>query len=155
MSRLTAVIIAITILLTSNVISWRSGWSSHADHINAQASKKREKAESTIRPVEEKAATANEAGKVIYKTITRDVVKYVQSPNRIVCRFDDDAVQLRQRAIDAANSIPGFDEPPCKASDAAKDSDEDLQADIESTQCLRQLRLDKYRWQAYYKAIAR
>nr|DAN09546.1 MAG TPA: hypothetical protein [Caudoviricetes sp.]DAW22684.1 MAG TPA: hypothetical protein [Caudoviricetes sp.] len=45
--------------------------------------------------------------------------------------------------------------PPCKASDAAKDSDEDLQADIESTQCLRQLRLDKYRWQAYYKAIAR
>ncbi len=72
---------------------------------------RREKAESTIKPVEEKAATANEAGKVIYKTITRDVVKYVQSPNRIVCRFDDDAVQLRQRAIDAANSIPGFDEP--------------------------------------------
>ncbi len=31
MSRLTAVIIAITILLASNVISWRSGWSSHAD----------------------------------------------------------------------------------------------------------------------------
>ncbi|HHD2897062.1 hypothetical protein AB8R75_20960 [Klebsiella quasipneumoniae subsp. similipneumoniae] len=83
----------------------------HFNHINAQASKKREKAESTIKPVEEKAATANEAGKVIYKTITRDVVKYVQSPNRIVCRFDDDAVQLRQRAIDAANSIPGFDEP--------------------------------------------
>ncbi len=53
MSRLTAVIIAITILLASNVISWRSGWSSHADHINAQASKKREKAESTIKPVEE------------------------------------------------------------------------------------------------------
>ncbi|MGK1701323.1 hypothetical protein ACR912_20750, partial [Klebsiella pneumoniae] len=52
----------------------------------------------------------NEAGKVIYKTITRDVVKYVQSPNRTVCRFDDAAVQLRQRAIDAANSIPGFDE---------------------------------------------
>jgi hypothetical protein len=39
------------------------------------------------------------------------VVKYVQSPNRTVCRFDDDAVQLRQRAIDAANAIPGFDEP--------------------------------------------
>lgn len=88
---------------------------SHADHIKAQASKKREKAENTIKPVEEKAATANEAGKVIYKTITRDVVKYVQSPNRIVCRFDDDAVQLRQRAIDAANSIPGFDEPPVQS----------------------------------------
>lgn len=72
--------------------------------------RRREKAENAIKPVEEKAATANEAGKVIYKTITRDVVKYVQSPNRTVCRFDDAAVQLRQRAIDAANSIPGFDE---------------------------------------------
>ncbi|MCS5967297.1 hypothetical protein LNP26_00125 [Klebsiella variicola subsp. variicola] len=83
-------------------------------------------------------------------------MKYVQSPNRIVCRFDDDAVQLRQRAIDARQLHPRFDEPAvAKASDAAKDSDEDLQADIESTQCLRQLRLDKYRWQAYYKAIAR
>ena len=107
MSRLTAVIIAIAILLMSCAISWRMGWSSHADHINAQAAKKREKAENAIKPVEEK---ANEAGKVIYKTITRDVVKYVQSPNRTVCRFDDAAVQLRQRAIDAANSIPGFDE---------------------------------------------
>lgn len=73
--------------------------------------RRREKAENAIKPVEEKAATANEAGKVIYKTITRDVVKYVQSPNRTVCRFDAAAVQLRQRAIDAANSIPGFDEP--------------------------------------------
>ncbi|MCJ0887818.1 hypothetical protein [Klebsiella variicola] len=65
MSRLTAVIIAIAILLMSCAISWRMGWSSHADHINAQAAKKREKAENAIKPVEEKAATANEAGKVI------------------------------------------------------------------------------------------
>ncbi|HEC2612927.1 TPA: hypothetical protein R2K76_005886 [Raoultella ornithinolytica] len=43
---------------------------------------------------------------------------------------------------------------PCKASDAGKDSDEDLQADIETAQCLRQLRLDKYRWQAYYRAVS-
>jgi hypothetical protein len=69
------------------------------------------KAEKVIQPVEQKAAAATEEGKVIYKTITRDVVKYVQSQNRTVCRFDDDAVQLRQRAIDAANAIPGFDEP--------------------------------------------
>ena len=43
---------------------------------------------------------------------------------------------------------------PCKASDAGKDSDEDLQSDVETAQCLRQLRLDKYRWQAYYRAIS-
>ncbi|MFM2747541.1 hypothetical protein AB8Q28_23910, partial [Klebsiella variicola] len=45
--------------------------------------------------------------------------------------------------------------PPCKASDAGNDSDEDLQSDIETAQCLRQLRLDKYRWQAYYRAVSK
>ncbi|RCI91692.1 hypothetical protein DM062_42780 [Klebsiella pneumoniae] len=105
MSRLTAIISAVVILLLTCIFSWRSGWNSHADHINALAAKKKEKAEKTIQPVEQKAAAATEEGKA------RDVVKYVQSPNRTVCRFDDDAVQLRQRAIDAANSIPGFDEP--------------------------------------------
>jgi hypothetical protein len=107
MSRLTAIISAVVILLLSCFFSWRSGWNSHADHINALAAKKKEKAEKTIQPVEQKAAAATEEGKVIYRTITRDVVKY---PNRTVCRFDDDAVQLRQRAIDAANAIPGFDD---------------------------------------------
>ena len=110
MSRLTAIISAVVILLLSCFFSWRSGWNSHADHINALAAEKKEKAEKVIQPVEQKAAAASEGGKVIYKTITRDVVKYVQSPNRTVCRFDDDAVQLRQRAIDAANAIPGFDD---------------------------------------------
>jgi hypothetical protein len=37
------------------------------------------------------------------------VVKYVNDPNHIKCEFDDPAVQLRQRALDAANSISGFD----------------------------------------------
>lgn len=48
---------------------------------------------------------------------------------------------------------PDLMNPPCKASDAGEDSDEDLQADTETAQCLHQLRLDKYRWQAYYRAI--
>jgi len=42
---------------------------------------------------------------------------------------------------------------PCRASDAGTNSDEDLQADIETAECLRQLRLDKYRWQAWYNAV--
>ncbi|KMV33927.1 hypothetical protein ACH50_14570 [Franconibacter pulveris] len=42
---------------------------------------------------------------------------------------------------------------PCKASDAGRNSDEDLQSDVETMECLRQLRLDKYRWQAYYSAL--
>ncbi|WP_313714470.1 hypothetical protein [Atlantibacter hermannii] len=90
-------------------IAWRSGWNAHADHINALAADKKQKAEKAIQPVEKKAAQASEEGRVIYKTITRDVVKYVQSPDRTKCDFDDESVRLRQRAIDAANSISGFD----------------------------------------------
>ncbi|KOR02513.1 hypothetical protein [Pluralibacter gergoviae] len=109
MSRLTIVGIALAVMAALCAISWRSGWSSHADHINALAAAKQKSAEAEIRPMEEKAAAETAKAQVVYKTITRDVVKYVQSPNRTVCKFDDDAVQLRQRAIDAANSIPGFD----------------------------------------------
>ncbi|HHS9980251.1 hypothetical protein ACYBZN_17275, partial [Klebsiella pneumoniae] len=50
---------------------------------------------------------------------------------------------------------PDLMSPPCKASDAGNDSDEDLQSDVETAQCLRQLRLDKYRWQAYYRAVSK
>ncbi|ATB82714.1 hypothetical protein FJT49_18345 [Escherichia coli] len=101
-----ALVVAVSVI---GPIAWRSGWSAHADHVNALAAKKKENAEKAIQPEEEKAAAATAEGKVIYRTITRDVVKYVQSPDRTVCQFDDAAVQLRQRAIDAANSISGFD----------------------------------------------
>jgi hypothetical protein len=93
-------------------ISWRAGWSAHADHINSLAAEKKKRAEQAIKPTEAKAATASNQGKIIYKTIYRDVVKYVQDPNRTVCKFDDNAVQLRQRAIDATNNIAGFDDRP-------------------------------------------
>lgn len=103
------IIIVVAILLASSVISWRSRWNSHADHINAQAVKKREgrKSHSTSRA---KSRCCYRRWQGHLQNHTRDVVKYVQSPNRTVCRFDDDAVQLRQRAIDVANTIPGFDE---------------------------------------------
>ena len=90
-------------------LRYRNGWDAHAAQINGLAADKRAKAEKAIQPVEQKAAQASDEGKVIYKTITRDVVKYVQDPNHTVCNFDDESVQLRKRAIDAANSISGFD----------------------------------------------
>lgn len=111
MSRLTAISIALLVMLIGCFLSWRYGWNAHADHINALAAKKKDAAEKYIAPVEQKASEQKDEGKVIYRTITRDVVKYVQSPNRTVCKFDDDAVRLRQRSIDAANNIPGFDDP--------------------------------------------
>ncbi|PLN98268.1 hypothetical protein [Klebsiella michiganensis] len=87
------------------------GWYAHSKQVNSQAKERRPKQEKAVTAGEQKAATANVEAKVIYRTVYRDVVKYVNDPNRSVCKFDSDAVQLRQRAIDAANAIPGFDEP--------------------------------------------
>lgn len=106
------IVATLVVMAVACGVSWRSGWSAHADHINALADQKRKKAEKAIQPTEEKAAQSKEEGKIVYRTITRDVVKYVQSPDRTLCKFDDDSIQLRQRAIDAANSIPGFDAAP-------------------------------------------
>ncbi|OIV47674.1 hypothetical protein BK025_02315 [Sodalis sp. TME1] len=86
------------------------GWYAHSDHVNSQARAKRLETEKAVNTGEKKAVDANAAAKVIYRTVYRNVVKYVDSPNRSVCQFDDDAVQLRQRSIDAANHIPGFDD---------------------------------------------
>jgi len=108
----TILLLAVMIMLLAcgyGELRYRNGWYAHADHINVLAADKRAKAEKAIQPVELKAAQARDEGRVIYRTITRDVVKYVQDPNRTVCDFDDESVRLRQRAIDAANSISGFD----------------------------------------------
>jgi len=108
----TVLLIALVVMLLGigyGELRYRNGWYAHADQINALAADKREKAEKAIQPVEQKAAQASDEGRIIYRTITRDVVKYVQDPYHTVCQFDDAAVQLRQRAIDAANSISGFD----------------------------------------------
>lgn len=106
--RFVLLVLVVAISATA-LIAWRSGWNAHSYHINALAAAKKEKAEKAIQPVEKKAAAASAEAKVIYRTITRDVVKYVQSPDRTRCDFDDESVRLRQRAVDAANSISGFD----------------------------------------------
>lgn len=85
------------------------GWNDHAMKVISDEIKRKKDAEKSIEPVEQKAAEQKDEGRVIYRTITRDVVRYVQDPNRTMCKFDDDAIRLRQQAIDAANTIPGFD----------------------------------------------
>ncbi len=112
--RATVIIILALILLGIGYgeIRYHAGWNAHADKVVSDAAKQKEIAEKEIHPIEQKAAQETAEAKVIYRTITRDVVKYVQSPNRTVCKLDDDSVRLRQQAIDAANSIPGFDAAP-------------------------------------------
>ncbi len=97
--------IALATLAGSHLYAYRAGWSSHADKINREYAERKAKADSA----QEKSNTRAEEVRVVtetkYRTVYRDVVKYVQDPNRTVCKFDDAAVQLRQQAIDAANAV--------------------------------------------------
>lgn len=79
---------------------------------------KNKKAEKDFATGEHKAAVASAEGKMIYRTMYRDVVKYVNDPNHNKCNFDVRKVQLWQRiSHDLMN-------PPYKASNAGRDSDE-------------------------------
>lgn len=103
--------VVLALLGASHYVAYLKGWYAHSEKVNSEAAAKGKNAEKAVATGEQKAAAASAEGKVIYRTIYRDVVKYVNDPNHIKCDFDDHAVQLRQRAIDAANNIPGFDEP--------------------------------------------
>ncbi|MGX9867179.1 hypothetical protein [Enterobacter mori] len=111
MNRLNVLVAGMLMVVATGFFSWRAGWQAHADHVREQAASRRMQAERTVRQAELKAEAVRESGRVTDKTLTREVVRYVRSPNHDVCRFDDAAVQLRQRAIDAAGALPGFDEP--------------------------------------------
>jgi hypothetical protein len=110
-----AKLLVLAVLLALFVVAFYAGylkgWYAHSEKVNNEHAAKNKKAEKVVATSEQKAAAASAEGKVIYRTIYRDVVKYVNDPNHTKCDFDDHAVQLRQRAIDAANNIPGFDEP--------------------------------------------
>ncbi|UKY38197.1 hypothetical protein [Pantoea dispersa] len=117
---LITIAVMIAIAIGYGEIRYLNGWYAHSDKVNADYAIKKQKAEAKLVPTEQKAAAASADGKVIYRTITRNVVTYVQNPNRIRCDFDDDAVRLRQQAVDAANHIPGFDEPAVPAKSGGK-----------------------------------
>ena len=104
-------IAGISLALTTGVFyaGYLKGWYAHSEHINSQAKTREKKQEKDVAAGEQKAATANAEAKVIYRTVYRDVVKYVNNQDRTLCKFDDDAVSLRKQAIDAANNLPGFD----------------------------------------------
>ncbi|ENL6918591.1 hypothetical protein U9W83_002091 [Enterobacter hormaechei] len=108
-SKLLALAVLLALFAGTYYAGYLKGWYAHSEKVNSEYTAKNKKAEKAVATGEQKAAAASAEGKVIYRTIYRDVVKYVNDPNHIKCDFDDHAVQLRQRALDAANSISGFD----------------------------------------------
>ncbi|EEK8036570.1 hypothetical protein G3156_004391 [Salmonella enterica subsp. enterica serovar Montevideo] len=56
-----------------------------------------------------RAAAAEQQGAARTVTITQEVVKYIRTPGRNVCTFDEARVKLKQAAVDNANHIEGYD----------------------------------------------
>ncbi|MGP6391719.1 hypothetical protein ACSR9J_11755 [Citrobacter koseri] len=108
-AKLLTLAVLLALFVGTYYAGYLKGWYAHSDKVNREYAAKSKKAEKAVAAGEKKAAAASAEGKVIYRTIYRDVVRYVNDPNHTNCRFDDHAVQLRQRALDAANSISGFD----------------------------------------------
>lgn len=98
MNKLYVCIAALLIVIGSHWLAYRAGWSAHAVKINAQAENRQAKSTSQS----QKVRTITETK---YKTIYRDVVKYVQDPTRTVCKFDDKYIRLRQSALDADAAV--------------------------------------------------
>ena len=91
----------------------QTGWRDGRDALIAEQSEAAEKLrqENTHRQQVEdaKAAAAEEQGEAKTVTITREVVKYVQTPGRNVCLFDDRRLRIKADAVANASNIPGFD----------------------------------------------
>ena len=56
-----------------------------------------------------KAVEAEQQGGAKTITITKELIRYVQTPGRVKCDSPPERVQLRSRAAANANFIPGFD----------------------------------------------
>lgn len=109
--------IAAALIVALAFVGWRL-YSSGLDNGRAnlvaeqQAKAQAQLAKQTTRQQanDSKAAAADDEGKAKTVTITQEVIRYVKTPGRNVCTFDDARVMLKSRAVDNANTIPGYDD---------------------------------------------
>lgn len=106
-------------------VGWRlysNGWNNGRAALVAeqQAKAQAQLAKQTTRQQanDSKATAAEDEGKAKTVTITQEVVRYVKTPGRNVCTFDDARVMLKSRAVDNANNIPQFDDTAVQTSTA-------------------------------------
>lgn len=92
---------------------YQTGWREGRTALLAEQSEAAEKLrkENTQRQQVEdtKAAEAEQQGEAKTITITKELIRYVQTPNRVKCDPPPERVRLRARAAANANFIPGFD----------------------------------------------
>lgn len=96
------------------MLQYNSGWNEGRQNLvqQQQAKATAQLAKQTTRQQadDSKAAAADDEGKAKTVTITQEVIRYVKTPGRNVCVFDDARVQLKSRAVDNANTITGYDD---------------------------------------------
>ena len=88
---------------------WRDGRNALLAEQSAAAEKLRQENAQRQQAEDTKAAEAEQQGEAKTVTITREVVRYVQTPGRNVCRFDDRRLRIKADAVANASNIPGFD----------------------------------------------
>lgn len=88
---------------------WRDGRNALLTEQSEAAEKLRQENTHRQQVEDAKAAAAEEQGEAKTITITKELIRYVQTPNRVKCDPPLERVQLRARAAANANFIPGFD----------------------------------------------
>lgn len=99
------------------LLSYAFGWFSHGWYTNSQELKN-VKSEITQAKEVQKQADGGESEaaqvKVVtetkYQTITRDVIRYVKVPDRVVCDYDAERMRIKSAAVTATNAISAVDE---------------------------------------------
>jgi hypothetical protein len=96
--------------------SHHAGWREGREALMAEQAEAAEKMrrENTQRQQFEdvKAVEAEQQGEAKTITITKELIRYVQTPGRVKCDFPPERVQLKARAVANANFASGFDAPP-------------------------------------------
>lgn len=88
---------------------WKEGRAALVTQQQQQAQARLEKQITRQQQNDTRAAAAEQQGAARTVTITQEVVKYIKTPGRNVCAFDEARVKLKQAAVDNANHIEGYD----------------------------------------------
>jgi len=113
--RIIAAITAAAVLAVVASYQWayHKAWDAGRQQLVAEQQKKAQvrliKQQERQQKDDARAAAADEKGAAATQVITRDVVKYIRTPGRNVCTFDEARVKLKQAAVDNANRIEGYD----------------------------------------------
>ena len=89
---------------------WREGRTALLAEQSEAAEKLRQENAQRQQVDDTRAAAVEKQGEAKTVTITREVVKYVQTPGRNVCLFDDRRLRIKADAVANASNIPGFDD---------------------------------------------